>query len=150
MSDIPHQASLEIDSVIVGTCYSCICYPSWNIITRMWCSIKMVHPLHSPRILREFLDGIFLGAGLGFTDQFRGRRAHPILRRLVPSFEDTLRTLFTRPCDLLDELKIRIVAAIETVTTQILENNLRGIEHRLDILRVTRACMLKLFSILQH
>jgi hypothetical protein len=38
-----------------------------------------------------------LGAGLGVMDQFRGLRAHPILRRLISSCGDTLRTLFTRP-----------------------------------------------------
>jgi hypothetical protein len=34
----------------------------------------------------------------------------------------------------LDELKLRIVAAIETVTPQMLENTWREIEYRLDIL----------------
>jgi hypothetical protein len=34
----------------------------------------------------------------------------------------------------LDELMLRIVAAIETVTPQILENTRKEIEHRLDIL----------------
>jgi hypothetical protein len=33
-----------------------------------------------------------------------------------------------------DELKLRIVAAIETVTPQILENTWKEIEYRLDIL----------------
>jgi hypothetical protein len=35
--------------------------------------------------------------GLGMMDQFRGLRAHPILRRLISSCGDMLRTLFTRP-----------------------------------------------------
>jgi hypothetical protein len=38
----------------------------------------------------------------------------------------------------LDELKLRIVAAIETVTPQMLENTWREIEYRLDILRATK------------
>jgi hypothetical protein len=38
----------------------------------------------------------------------------------------------------LDELKLRIVVAIETVTPQMLENTWREIEYRLDILRVTK------------
>jgi hypothetical protein len=38
-----------------------------------------------------------LGAGLGVMDQFRDLRAHPILRRLISSCGDTLRSLFTRP-----------------------------------------------------
>jgi hypothetical protein len=38
----------------------------------------------------------------------------------------------------LDELKLRIVAAIETVTQQMLENTCREIEYRLDILRAMK------------
>jgi hypothetical protein len=38
----------------------------------------------------------------------------------------------------LDELKLRIVAAIETVTTQMLVNTWREIEYRLDISRVMK------------
>jgi hypothetical protein len=38
----------------------------------------------------------------------------------------------------LDELKLRIVAAIETVTLQMLENTLRETEYRLVILRVMK------------
>jgi hypothetical protein len=36
-----------------------------------------------------------MDAGLGGTDQFRGFRAHPILRCLISSCGDTLRILFT-------------------------------------------------------
>jgi hypothetical protein len=39
----------------------------------------------------------------------------------------------------LDELKLRIVAAIETVTPQMLENTWKEIEYCLDILRATKA-----------
>jgi hypothetical protein len=38
----------------------------------------------------------------------------------------------------LDELKLRIVAVIETVTPQMLENTWREIEYLLDILRGTK------------
>jgi hypothetical protein len=38
----------------------------------------------------------------------------------------------------LDELKLRIVAAIETVTPQTLKNTLRVTEYHLDILRVMK------------
>jgi hypothetical protein len=38
-------------------------------------------------------------------------------------------------CDLRHELKLRIVAEIETVTPQMLENTWRETECRLDILR---------------
>jgi hypothetical protein len=37
-----------------------------------------------------------------------------------------------------DELRLTIVAAIETVTPQMLENTWREIEYRLDILRATK------------
>jgi hypothetical protein len=38
----------------------------------------------------------------------------------------------------LDELKLKIVAAIETVTPKMLENTCREIEYHLDILRATK------------
>jgi hypothetical protein len=38
----------------------------------------------------------------------------------------------------LDEVKLRIVATIETVTPQMMENTWREIQYRLDILRVTK------------
>jgi hypothetical protein len=41
------------------------------------------------------------------------------------------------PVTSIDELKLRIVAMIETVTPQMLENTWREIEYRLDILRAT-------------
>jgi hypothetical protein len=54
-------------------------------------------PPHWARTIREFLDMDFLGAGVGVMGQFRDLRAHPILRRLISSCEDTLRILFNRP-----------------------------------------------------
>jgi hypothetical protein len=60
------------------------------------------------------------------------------------SRESNLRTLVFRnkvyktPVTSLDELKLRIVAAMETVTLQMLENTCREIEYRLDILRDTK------------
>jgi hypothetical protein len=50
----------------------------------------------------------------------------------------------------LDELKLRIVAAIETVTRQMLDNTRKEIEYRSDILRATKSALLKLFSTLQY
>jgi hypothetical protein len=44
---------------------------------------------------------------------------------------------YKTPVTSLDELKLRIVAAIETVTPQILENTWREIEYSLGILRAT-------------
>ncbi|GBM31561.1 hypothetical protein AVEN_213791-1 [Araneus ventricosus] len=43
------------------------------------------------------------------------------------------------PCALLDELKRRIVTAIQNVTPQMLENTWREIEFRLDVLRATKS-----------
>jgi hypothetical protein len=46
----------------------------------------------------------------------------------------------------LDELKLRIVAEIETVTPQMLENTWREIEYRFDILRVTKGARVQVVS----
>jgi hypothetical protein len=46
--------------------------------------------------------------------------------------------VYKTPVTALDELKLRIVAAIETVTPQMLENTWKEIEYRLDILRATK------------
>jgi hypothetical protein len=43
--------------------------------------------------------------------------------------------VYKTPVSFLDELKLRIVAAIETVALQMLKNTWREIEYRLDILR---------------
>jgi hypothetical protein len=43
--------------------------------------------------------------------------------------------VYKTPVTSLDELKLRIVAAIETITPQMLENTWREIEYCLDILR---------------
>jgi hypothetical protein len=43
--------------------------------------------------------------------------------------------VYKTPVTSSDELKLRIVAAIETVTPQMLENTWRETEYRLDILR---------------
>jgi hypothetical protein len=45
----------------------------------------------------------------------------------------------------LDELKLRNVPAIETVTSQMLENSWKEIEYRLDILRATKRAHIKIF-----
>jgi hypothetical protein len=46
--------------------------------------------------------------------------------------------VYKTPVTSVNELKLRIVAAIETVTPQMLENTWREIEYRLDILRATK------------
>jgi hypothetical protein len=46
--------------------------------------------------------------------------------------------VYKTPVSSLDELKLRIVTAIETVTPQMLENTWREIEYRLEILRVKK------------
>jgi hypothetical protein len=48
------------------------------------------------------------------------------------------------PCDLcIRDLKLRIVAAIETVTLKMLENTWWETEYRLDTWRATKALVLK-------
>jgi hypothetical protein len=46
--------------------------------------------------------------------------------------------VYTTPMTSLDELKLRIVAAIKRVTPQMLENTKREIEYRLNILCVMK------------
>jgi hypothetical protein len=46
--------------------------------------------------------------------------------------------VYMNPVTSLDELKLRIVAAIKTVTPQMLENIWRETEYRLDILCATK------------
>jgi hypothetical protein len=46
--------------------------------------------------------------------------------------------VYETPVTSLNELKLRIVAVIKTVTPQMLENTWREIEYRLDILRATK------------
>jgi hypothetical protein len=70
-------------------------------------------PPHWAYVVGELLD---MGAGLGLTDQFRGLHTLPIIRCLISSCGDALRTLLQDPVTFLDELKVRIVAATETVT----------------------------------
>jgi hypothetical protein len=74
----------------------------------------------------NFFKRIFLGAGLGVMDQFCG----PLDFFLWGYVKDIFyKTSATSP----DELKLRIVATIETVTPQMLESTWREIEYRLDI-----------------
>jgi hypothetical protein len=46
--------------------------------------------------------------------------------------------MYKTPVSSLDELKLRIVAAIETVTPQMQENTWKETEYRLDILHATK------------
>jgi hypothetical protein len=97
-----------------------------------------MHPQFGLVLSKNFLKCIFLRAGLGVMGQFRGIRAHPISRHLISSCGDTLRTCLQDPCVLPHELKLRIVAAVETATLQMLENTCRETEYRSDILRATK------------
>jgi hypothetical protein len=67
-------------------------------------------------------------------DQFRGLRPHPTLHRLISVKYIAYKT----PVTSVDDLKLTIVAATETVTPQMLENTWREIEYRLYILRGTK------------
>jgi hypothetical protein len=87
----------------------------------------------------NFLTCIFQGDGLGVMDQFRGLRAHPILRCLISSCGEYIKNIvYKTHVTFVDEMKLRIVAEIETVTRQTLENTWMGIEYRLDIPRATK------------
>lgn len=66
----------------------------------------------------------FRGRRVGRDGIIRELHAHPILRRLIYSCEHTLRALYTRPYDSVHELKLRIVAAIETIKARMLENSI--------------------------
>jgi hypothetical protein len=54
------------------------------------------------------------------------------------------------PVTSLDELKLRIVAAIETVTPQMLENTWRETEYRLDILRATKGANVEVVIVYRY
>jgi hypothetical protein len=81
-------------------------------------------PSHIGLVLSEnVLTCFFLGAGLGVIDQSRGLHAHPILRRLSSPCGGYVKDIvYTTPVTSLDEMKLKIFAAMETVTTQMLEN----------------------------
>jgi hypothetical protein len=87
---------------------------------------------------QNFLTCVFVGAGLGVMEKFRGLCSPDITPRdffIRGYVEDVVyKALVTS----LDELKPRIVAAIETVIPQILKNTSREIEYRLDMLRVMK------------
>ena len=63
------------------------------------------------------------GCWFGLDEPIRSLLDLPTLRRLVSSCGDTLRTLFTKTLvTSLEELKLRIVVAIERATPQMLEH----------------------------
>jgi hypothetical protein len=71
----------------------------------------------------NFLTYIFLGDGLGVMDQFCGLWAHPILFCLISSCGGYIKDIvYKTPVTSLDELKLGIIAAIETIIPQMLEN----------------------------
>jgi hypothetical protein len=77
---------------------SCLKFPKrLQKITREIKILSQFSRWNSSELLltENFLRCIFLGAGLGVVDQFRGLRAHPMLRRLISSCGDALRTSFT-------------------------------------------------------
>jgi hypothetical protein len=103
-------------------------------------------PPHWARIVREFLDIHFPGHWVGRD----GTIPWPLRSPGVMPFDFFLwgyvKDIVYKTS--VDELKRRIVAAIETVTPQKLENTCREIEYRLRAKKDVR--MLKLFSILQY
>jgi hypothetical protein len=57
----------------------------------------MAHPTLGSYFPRISWHAFFWALAWAWWTQFRGLRAHPILRRVTSSCEDTLSTLFTRP-----------------------------------------------------
>jgi hypothetical protein len=93
-------------------------------------------PPHWARIDREFLDMHFPGRWVGRAGPIpwppRSPDTTPLDFFLCGYVKDIV---YKTPVTSLDELKLRIVAAIETVTPQTLENTRRETEYRLDISR---------------
>jgi hypothetical protein len=90
-----------------------------------------------------------MGPRLGVMDKLRGLRDHPILCRLIFFLWGSVKnTVYKTPVTFVDERKLRIFAAIETVTPQMLEKTLGPKLHTsLTSYVPSEARMLKLFSI---
>jgi hypothetical protein len=96
-------------------------------------------PPHWARIFREFLDMPFPGRCVGRDGPILWPPRSPDITPLDFFLWRYVKDIVYRtPVTSLDELKLRIVAAIETVTLQMLENSCREIEYRLDILRAKK------------
>jgi hypothetical protein len=79
-----------------------------TLYTRHW----FLRKWHNTSTFQNFLTWIFLGPGL---------RAHPILCSLISSCTGYVKdSVYKTPVTSLDEFKLRIVAAIETFTLQML------------------------------
>jgi hypothetical protein len=95
-------------------------------------------PPHLARIVREFLDLHFPGCCVGHDGRIpwppRSLDITPLDFFLWGYVKDIV---YKTPVTF-GEPKLRIVAAIETVTPQILENTWKEVEYRLDILRGTK------------
>ncbi|GBN99927.1 hypothetical protein AVEN_41972-1 [Araneus ventricosus] len=96
-------------------------------------------PPHWGKIVRDFLDE-------NFPDRWSGRdgpipwppRSPDITPLDFFLWRFVKNIVYKTPVPSLDELKRRIVTAIQNVTPQMLENTWREIEFRLDVLRATR------------
>ncbi|GBN39196.1 hypothetical protein AVEN_62234-1 [Araneus ventricosus] len=96
-------------------------------------------PPHWGMIVRDFLDE-------NFSDRWCGRggpipwppRSPDITPLDFFLWGFVKNIVYKTPVPSLDELKRRIVTAIQNVTSQMLENTWREIEFRLDVLRATK------------
>lgn len=96
-------------------------------------------PPHWARVVREFLDMHFPGRWVGRDGPILWPPRSPDLTPLDFFLWGYVKDIvYKTPVTSLDELKLRIVAAIETVSPQMLENTWKEIEYRLDILRATK------------
>jgi hypothetical protein len=103
-------------------------------------NFKAVAPPHWAFITREFLDMHFPVRWVGHDGPIPWPPRSPDITPLDFLLWGYVKDIvYKTPVSSLDKLKLRIVAAIETVTPQMLENTWQEIEYHLDILRATKA-----------
>jgi hypothetical protein len=107
---------------------------------------KIVHPHIGLVFSENFLTCIFLGVGVGRDEPIPCPLSSPDITSLQFFLWGYVKgIIYKTPVTSLDELKFRIVAAIETVTPQMLENAWREIEYRLDNLRAMKRAHVEVF-----
>jgi hypothetical protein len=87
-------------------------------------------PPHLARIFREFFDMHFPGRQVGRDGPIPWPPRSPVITSLDFFLWGYVKDIvYKTPVTSFDEMKLRIVAAIETVTPQMLENTWREIEY---------------------
>ncbi|GBN33043.1 hypothetical protein AVEN_231822-1 [Araneus ventricosus] len=99
----------------------------------------MVHPHIGAMIVRDFLDENFPDRWCGRGGPIPWPSRSPDITPLDFFLSGFVKNIVYKTTVLsLDELKRRIVTAIQNVTPQMLENTWREIEFLLDVLRTTK------------